>query len=120
MLVLCSVIPGAPDGVLSTDAIIGTDTLGSILPRWTSRMDCIPSAASQGRHIVRPRFYCGALFHSTVFRGGSTLYHTYCGWPVNDIQRPFGGSDNFCGKPGFGRRPDAGGPVGMEGSSAGI
>ena len=38
MFILCGVVPGAPDGVshvvcdLSTDAIIGTDTLGSILP----------------------------------------------------------------------------------------
>ena len=36
MLILCGVIPGTPDGILvcdlSTDAIIETDTLGSILP----------------------------------------------------------------------------------------
>ena len=58
---------------LSTDAIIGTNTLGSILPH-TGYQEWIAvhggrsfaSTTSERCCIVRTRFYGGALFHSTT------------------------------------------------------
>ena len=59
---------------LSTDAIIGTDTLGSILPHTLDIKNGLlfteggvsPSATSERCCIVRTRFYGGALLHSTL------------------------------------------------------
>ena len=84
---------------LSTDAIIGTDTLGSILPHTLDVY--IPSAAPPGRCIVGLRLHCGTLFHSAMFWGGTTLYHTYSGWPVAAVQWPFGGSHSFAKNTGL-------------------
>ena len=134
MLILCGVVLGTPDGVSHSgmwfehrcyywDRYVELDT--ATYPRHQERIAvyrgrCIPSAASSGCCIVGPRFHCGTLFHSAMFWGGTTLYHTYSGWPVAAVQWPFRGSDSFRGKYGPGGRPDAGGPVGMESSSAGI
>ena len=60
---------------LSTDAIIGTDTLGSILPHTLDIKHgttiygrrCVSPTTSQRRSIIWTRLYCGALFDSAVF-----------------------------------------------------
>ena len=69
-----------------TDAIIGTDVLGSVLPHtlWTSRMaccswmGCLAAITSEGCRAFRPRFHSWSLLRSTLFRGCTPLYRTYC------------------------------------------
>ena len=87
---------------LSTDAIFGTDTFGSVLPHTLDIKNGllyggrrVPSAAPQRRCIVRTRVYCGSLFDSAVLGGAPSLYHSYGGWPVDAVQWPVGGPDSF-------------------------
>ena len=76
---------------LSTDAIIGTDTLRSVLPhtldikhvygRWG-----VAPVTPQGCCFVRTSVHCGTLFYSSILGGSSPLYHSHRGWPVYATQ----------------------------------
>ena len=81
MLVLCGVIPGAPNGVPHSGVrfehrryyrygYLGLDTTTHLGHKeWITVYGgrCITSVASQRPRIVRPRFHCGALFNSPIF-----------------------------------------------------
>ena len=68
-----------------TDAIIGTDVLGSVLPHhsghqeWSTvhRRGCLAAVTSEGYRTFRPRFHSWPLLGSTLFRGCTPLYRTY-------------------------------------------
>ena len=72
-----------------TDAIIGTDVLGLVLPapqpgnrEWPAvyRRRLFVTVTPQGCHTFRSRFHSWTLFCSSLFRGCLTLYCTYCWW----------------------------------------
>ena len=76
---------------LNTDAIIGTDTLGSILPHtldikngllFTEGGGGVAPATSERCCIVRTCLHGGTLLYSTTLRGSPSLYHTDGGRPV--------------------------------------
>ena len=113
---------------LSTDAIIETDTLGSILPHTLDIKKGLlftdggvslqlhrRDAALSGRvftvgHCSIPPYSEAVLHCTTRTVGGRSL-------PSSGLLE---GLTVFCGKYGPGGRPDASGPVGMEIASAGI
>ena len=70
-----------------TDAIIGTDVLGSVLPHtldikngllFTDGRGCLAAVTSEGCHTFRPCFHSWPLLGSTLFRGCTPLYRRYC------------------------------------------
>ena len=76
---------------LSTDAIIGTDVLGSVLPHTLDIKHGLlftEGGVSLQLHrrecrVIGTCVHRGALFDSTVFRSSSSLYHSHCGGPVD-------------------------------------
>ena len=86
---------------LSIDVIIGTYTLGSVLPHTLDIKHGLlfteggVSLQLHRRDAVRTRVYRGALFDSAVLGGGPSLYHSHGGWPVDAAQWPVGGPDSF-------------------------
>ena len=80
----------------------------------------VPSITPQGCCIIRTCVHRGTLLDSTVFGGSSSLYHSYCGWPVDATQWTAGRFDRFLGEYRPGSGPDTGGPIGMEGASVGV
>ena len=98
---------------LSTDDIIGTDILGSMLPHTLDikhglLFTEVPSTTPQGCCIIRTGVHRGTLLYSTVFRARSSLYHSYCGWPVDAAKRTAGMFDHFLGEYWPGSGPDTG------------
>ena len=84
---------------LSTDAIIGTDTLGSMLPHTLDIKHGLlftEGGVSLQLHR-RDAALSGrvSLFDSSVLGGGPALYHSNGGWPVDAVQWPVGGPDSF-------------------------
>ena len=94
---------------LSTDAIIRTDTLGSVLPHTLDikngllftdggvslQLHRIDTALSGRVFIVGHCF-----FDTTILRGSASLHHANSGWPAHVFQRIIGGTYIICGEYG--------------------
>ena len=91
---------------LSTDAIIGTDILGSVLPHTLDIKHGL--LFTEGRVSLqlhrRDATLSGRVF--TVFRSSSSLYPSHCGWPVDAAKRTAGRVDCFLGEYRPGSGPD--------------
>ena len=80
---------------LSTDAIIGTDTLGLILPHTLDiKLGLLFTEGGVSLQLHRrDAALSGRVF--TVLGGGPSLYHSQGGWPVDAAQWPVGGPASF-------------------------
>ena len=81
------------DLATGTDAIIGTDVLGSVLLiPWTLRMasclqmGCFTPVTPTGFCSFRSCFYSGPLLDTTLFRGCAALFCTEYRWSSDAIQ----------------------------------
>ena len=82
------------DLVTGTDAIIGTDVLGSVLPHTLdikkgllfTESGCLTPATSTGFCSFRPCFYGGSLLDTILFGGCAPLFCTYYWWSSDAIQ----------------------------------
>ena len=106
---------------LSTDAIIGTNILGSILPHTLDiKHGLLFTEGGVSLQLHRRCVHRGTLLDSTIFGGSSSLYHSYCGWPVDATQRTARGLDHFIREHQPGSGPDTGKPIKMKDTNIGI
>ena len=91
---------------LSADAIIGTDTLGSILPHTLD--------------IKKGLLFTDGGVSLQLHRRDAALHDPDSGRPVVFNERPVGGTDGVCREYRLSSGPDIGGSVRMESSSAGV
>ena len=108
---------------LSTDAIIETDTLGSILPHTLDIKNGLlftEGGVSFQLHR-RDAALSGRVFtvgHCSIPPHSEAVLH--CGRLVITSQWPAGGPDGFLGKYRSGGQPDIGGSIGMESACVGV
>ena len=112
---------------LSTDAIIGTDTLGSVLPHTLDiRTGCCSRKAACHYSYIAWMLLCRAMFSPWVIvrfpripRRCSIAPHVQ--WVAGRCHPvAFRGPYSVCREHGFGSGPDAGGSVRLENSSSGF
>ena len=91
---------------LSTDSIIGTDTLGSVLSLpitldiKNGLLFTDGGVSLQLHRIVGPCFHRWTLFDTTILRGSASLHHANSERPAHVLQRIIGRTYIICGEYG--------------------
>ena len=104
-------------------SFIGTDTLGSVLPHT---LDIKHGLLFTEGGVSLQLHRNDAALSGCVFTVGHCAIPPYseavlhCWWPVDAVQWIAGGFDRFLREHRPGGGPDTGGPIGMEGASAGF
>ena len=94
------------DLATGTDAIIGTDVLGSVLPHTLDINNGLlftdggrlTTVTSEGHRSFQPCFHGWPLLGTTLFGGRTPLHRTYYRWSSYALQWVIGGPHIICGK----------------------
>ena len=93
------------DLTTGTDAIIGTDVMGSVPPHTLDVKNGLlftdgrlTTVTSEGHRSFRPCFHGWPLLGTTLFRGRTPLHRTYYMWSSYALQWVIGGPHIICGK----------------------
>ena len=114
------------DLAAGTDAIIGADVLGSVLPHTLDikhSLLFIEGGASLQLHrrdSIGTGVYSWPLFDSSIFRSNTTLLGKDYRWPPYAIKWTIRRINLVCGKYGFDCRQNTVEPVAMEGTGSGF
>ena len=120
-IIICNLATG-------TDAIIGTDVLGSVLPhtldikQWLVICTgwCFAPTSPERFGSVRPGFYSGPLLDTTIFRRCAALLRPNYRRSGTPIQWITGGIDAVRRRYRPYRGQNSGRPIQVEGSSPGV